>query len=231
MLNSPRVDRSPVNSNKLSTSNRGKVATGYCLPLVNQLRGLTARYPGRFAPNASATTRQSLRWRACVPGSRRSWVGVILLLKTSDYLLSLDALARLLCPVRFQYLMLFLALVRAAHYWTETHPEIAFRPVQECLTNIHRHSGSKTALIRLEREGDRVRVKVEDQGNGMSPERLAEVQSHGTGVGITGMRERIRHFCGDLVVESNGSGTRVCATFPLKPRPSRDPSKTQQDVA
>jgi hypothetical protein len=204
MLNSPRVDRSPVNSNKLSTSNRGKVATGYCLPLVNQLRGLTARYPGRFAPNASATTRQSLRWRACVPGSRHSWVGVILLLKTSDYLLSLDALARLLCPVRFQYLMLFLALVRAAHYCTETHPEIAFRPVQECLTNIHRHSGSKTAMIRLEREGDRVRVKVEDQGNGISPERLAEVQSHGTGVGITGMRERIRHFCGDLVVESNG---------------------------
>jgi anti-sigma regulatory factor (Ser/Thr protein kinase) len=123
------------------------------------------------------------------------------------------------------------AFVRAAHYWTETHPEIAFRPVQQCLTNIHRHSGSKTALIRLEREGDRVHVKVEDQGNGMSPERLAEVQSHGTGVGITGMRERIRHFCGDLVVESNGSGTSVCATFPLKPRPSRDPSKTQQDVA
>jgi signal transduction histidine kinase len=93
-----------------------------------------------------------------------------LLLKTSDsdYLLSFDALARLLCPVRFQYLMLFLAFVRAAHYWTETHPEIAFRPVQECLTNIHRHSGSKTALIRLEREGDRVHVKVEDQGNGMS---------------------------------------------------------------
>jgi signal transduction histidine kinase len=115
-------------------------------------------------------------------------------LKTSDYLLSLDALARLLCPVRFQYLMLFLAFVRAAHYWTETHPEIAFRPVQECLTNIHRHSGSKTALIRLEREGDRVHVKVEDQGNGMSPERLAEVQSHATGVGITGMRERIRHL-------------------------------------
>jgi signal transduction histidine kinase len=109
-------------------------------------------------------------------------VGVILLLKTSDYLLSLDALARLLCPVRFQFLMLFLALVRAAHYWTETHPEIAFRPVQEYLRNVHRHSGSKTALIRLEREG-------------------------------------------------NGSGTRVCATFPLKQRPSRDPSKTQQDVA
>jgi hypothetical protein len=57
MWNSPRVDKSPINSNKLSTSNTGKAATGYCLPLVNQLRGLTARYPGRFAPNTSATTR------------------------------------------------------------------------------------------------------------------------------------------------------------------------------
>ena len=47
-------------------------------------------------------------------------------LKTSDYSLCLDGLARLLGPVRLQYLLLFLAFVRAAHYWTETHPEIAF---------------------------------------------------------------------------------------------------------
>src|SRR6202035_1346463 len=46
-------------------------------------------------------------------------------LKTSDYLLCLDALARLLGPIRLQYLLLLLAFVRAAHYWTETHPEIA----------------------------------------------------------------------------------------------------------
>src|SRR5580704_7616720 len=46
-------------------------------------------------------------------------------LKTSDYLLCLDALARLLGPARLQYLLLFLSFVRAAHYWTETHPEIA----------------------------------------------------------------------------------------------------------
>ena len=46
-------------------------------------------------------------------------------LKTSDYLLCLDALARLLGPVRLQYLLLLSAFVRAAHYWTETHPEIA----------------------------------------------------------------------------------------------------------
>src|SRR5579864_6559551 len=46
-------------------------------------------------------------------------------LKTSDYLLCLDALARLFGPTRLQYLLLLLAFVRAAHYWTETHPEIA----------------------------------------------------------------------------------------------------------
>jgi PAS domain S-box-containing protein len=106
-----------------------------------------------------------------------------------------------------------------------------FRLVQESLTNIHRHSGSKTALIRIERQGDNVQVKVEDQGRGMSPERLAEIQSRGTGVGIRGMRERVRHFLGDLVIESNDSGTRVYATLPLKPRPSRDQTKTQQDAA
>jgi PAS domain S-box-containing protein len=108
---------------------------------------------------------------------------------------------------------------------------LIFRLVQESLTNIHRHSGSKTALIRIEREGNTVQVKVEDQGKGMSPERLAEIQSHGTGVGIRGMRERVRHFCGDLVIESNSSGTKVYATLPLKPAPSTHKRKTQEDVA
>jgi PAS domain S-box-containing protein len=108
---------------------------------------------------------------------------------------------------------------------------LIFRLVQESLTNIHRHSGSKTALIRIEREGNNVQVSVEDQGSGMSPERLAEIQSRGTGVGIRGMRERVRHFLGDLVIESNGSGTKVYATLPLKTSPSTHKNNTQQNVA
>jgi len=108
---------------------------------------------------------------------------------------------------------------------------LIFRLVQESLTNIHRHSGSKTALIRIERDENVVQVKIEDQGKGMSPERLAEIQSQGTGVGIRGMRERVRHFRGDLVIESNGSGTKVYVTLPFKARPSRDQSEIQQDVA
>jgi signal transduction histidine kinase len=108
---------------------------------------------------------------------------------------------------------------------------LIFRLVQESLTNIHRHSGSKTALIRIEREGDIIQVKVEDQGGGMSPERLAEIQSRGTGVGIRGMRERVRHFLGDLVIESSDSGTKVYATLPLKTSPSTHKNNTQQNVA
>jgi len=89
-----------------------------------------------------------------------------------------------------------------------------FRLVQECLTNIHRHSGSKTAQIRVAREPDRIYVEVQDQGKGMSPKQIAEVQSGG-GVGITGMRERVRQLHGELFVESDIDGTRIIATFPL----------------
>jgi len=107
---------------------------------------------------------------------------------------------------------------------------LIFRLIQESLTNIHRHSGSETALIQLERKENSIHVKVEDHGSGMSPERLAEIQSQGTGVGIRGMRERVRHFHGDLVVESDGLGTKVCASLPLKTLVSAHPSK-RQDVA
>jgi PAS domain S-box-containing protein len=108
---------------------------------------------------------------------------------------------------------------------------VIFRLVQECLTNIHRHSGSKLALIQVQREENTIHVKVEDQGSGMSPERLAAIQSQGTGVGIRGMRERVRHLRGDLVIESSGSGTKVHATLPLTTSFSPRKSNAQKDVA
>jgi signal transduction histidine kinase len=93
---------------------------------------------------------------------------------------------------------------------------VIFRLVQECLTNIHRHSGSETAMIRISREADRVHVLVRDDGKGMSQDRLAEIQSKGSGVGIRGMRERVRQFQGELTVESNALGTTISATFLAK---------------
>ena len=90
-----------------------------------------------------------------------------------------------------------------------------FRLVQECLTNIHRHSGSQTAHIRVAREGESVRAEVQDHGKGIPPERLLEIKSHGGGVGIRGIRERIRQFHGEMQIESNGSGTSMIVSIPV----------------
>jgi PAS domain S-box-containing protein len=91
---------------------------------------------------------------------------------------------------------------------------VIFRLVQECLTNIHRHSGSKSASIRLTQDVNQITLEIRDQGKGMAAERLAEVQSGRSGVGITGMRERLRQFEGTLEIESSDSGTRIFATIP-----------------
>jgi PAS domain S-box-containing protein len=98
-------------------------------------------------------------------------------------------------------------------------PEIElaiFRLVQESLTNIHRHSGSKTAVIRIAHGDDKLLVEVQDHGKGMSPERFAEVQSQGVGVGIRGMRERVRQLHGELTIHSTALGTTVTAIVPAK---------------
>jgi len=100
---------------------------------------------------------------------------------------------------------------------------VIFRLVQECLTNIHRHSGSKTAMIRVEHKLDKIHVEVQDHGKGMSERQLVEVQSQGVGVGIRGMRERLRQFHGELTIESNALGTRIVATLPAKTAPAKDP--------
>jgi PAS domain S-box-containing protein len=92
---------------------------------------------------------------------------------------------------------------------------VIFRMVQECLTNIHRHSGGKKGSIRIARETNQVTLEIQDDGNGISRERLTEIQSGRSGVGITGMRERLRQFEGTLDIESADSGTRVFATIPV----------------
>jgi signal transduction histidine kinase len=91
---------------------------------------------------------------------------------------------------------------------------VVFRVVQECLTNIHRHSGSKIASIRLARDSDVVVIEVQDSGSGISAQKLVELQSGGSGVGIRGMRERVRQLGGELNIDSDGSGTRVSVTIP-----------------
>jgi signal transduction histidine kinase len=54
---------------------------------------------------------------------------------------------------------------------------------------------------------------VQDRGNGMSQERFAEVQSQAVGVGLRGMKERVRQAHGELTIDSNASGTKITAIF------------------
>ena len=61
----------------------------------------------------------------------------------------------------------------------------------------------------------------------MSSERMAEIQSGRSGVGIGGMRERLRQFEGTMNIESDSSGTRISATIPLKSASPEDQSKTE----
>jgi signal transduction histidine kinase len=92
---------------------------------------------------------------------------------------------------------------------------VIFRLVQECLTNIHRHSESKTASIRMARESNQITLDIRDQGKGISPQRLAELQAGRSGLGIRGMRECLRQFGGVMNIESSDSGTRIFVTIPL----------------
>ncbi len=97
-----------------------------------------------------------------------------------------------------------------------------FRVVQECLTNVHRHSQSPVAKVRITNSANVVRVEVEDRGGGIPPEKQSAIASTGTpGVGIRGMRERIRQLGGTLKIDSNNEGTIVIATLPVASHSSR----------
>lgn len=91
-----------------------------------------------------------------------------------------------------------------------------FRVVQECLTNVHRHSGSLVAKIRLSRSASDVQLEVQDEGKGIPAEKLSEMASAGMpGVGIRGMRERIHQLGGSLEICSGGKGTTVVVKLPV----------------
>ena len=96
--------------------------------------------------------------------------------------------------------------------------EIAiFRVIQECLTNIHRHSGSDTATIAIREEEHHVVVEVKDTGRGIALEKQLNLSSNRGGVGFRGMRERLRQFGGSLEIQSDDTGTSVMATLPRPP--------------
>ena len=88
-----------------------------------------------------------------------------------------------------------------------------FRVMQECLLNVHRHSQSTTASVSLTRQAGEIRLQIRDQGKGM----LTVDDGGGTsfGVGLFGIRERIRQLKGKLeIVSQEGQGTTIIARVP-----------------
>jgi len=90
-----------------------------------------------------------------------------------------------------------------------------YRIVQESLGNIHRHSGSKSARIRLSSDDGKLLLEVSDRGKGMGPEFSTVAAGKRAGVGISGMRERVRLLDGQFAIDSDSNGTTIRASFPL----------------
>jgi PAS domain S-box-containing protein len=90
-----------------------------------------------------------------------------------------------------------------------------FRVLQESLGNVYRHSGSPMARIALRRGPASVELEVADAGRGLPPEGV-DGGSRPAGVGVLGMRERLRQLGGQLRIESGLSGVRVLAMLPLR---------------
>jgi PAS domain S-box-containing protein len=100
-----------------------------------------------------------------------------------------------------------------------------FRVIQESLTNVHRHSGSPTAVIRLKVDPEHIHLQVIDQGCGIPAQKLSlHQESEAIGVGLMGMRERLRQLGGELNITSDGGGTTIRVIVPLSESASASPT-------
>src|SRR6185312_1826495 len=97
-----------------------------------------------------------------------------------------------------------------------------FRVMQESLTNVHRHSGCSRVEVTIDFDDENVTLRVKDNGRGIPGDRLRAFRTSGSevGIGLAGMRERMRDLGGRLVLDSNGEGTIVIAVVPVVKEPS-----------
>jgi signal transduction histidine kinase len=91
-----------------------------------------------------------------------------------------------------------------------------YRVAQEALQNVARHSGAREALVEVRATETEFTLCVIDAGRGVDA-----AAGPGVGLGLAGMRERLRQFAGQLTVESaRDKGTKICATIRRNARPS-----------
>lgn len=94
---------------------------------------------------------------------------------------------------------------------------VLFRVLQESLTNVHRHSGASSASVLLVYDDSHLTLEVSDNGGGIPQERLARLRESAdhSGVGLAGMRERVRELGGEFEIRSGDHGTTVSVRVPL----------------
>jgi signal transduction histidine kinase len=88
-----------------------------------------------------------------------------------------------------------------------------FRIIQEALTNVFRHSGARNGWVALEHQDSQLVITIRDDGRGIG-DSVAEFQYGSIGVGIGGMRQRVKEFGGALRLENSNPGTRARVTIP-----------------
>jgi signal transduction histidine kinase len=92
---------------------------------------------------------------------------------------------------------------------------VLFRILQEGLTNVHRHSGATAAAVTLHSDSGCLNFQIRDNGHGIPEQHLERLsEANGSGVGIAGMRERIRELGGEMTIQSSMSGTAMSFTVP-----------------
>jgi two-component system, NarL family, sensor histidine kinase LiaS len=87
--------------------------------------------------------------------------------------------------------------------------EVIYRVTQEALNNVARHADAKKITVSLEETANAIQLIVVDDGRGFELEQVR------MGLGLVGMRERVKSVGGSLTIESNEAGTKLCAEFPL----------------
>ena len=108
-----------------------------------------------------------------------------------------------------------------------------FRIVQQGLANIHRHSESRVAEFRLAEDNKQIKIVIRDDGRGIPAEKLNHLRSGKQliGVGIAGMRERIRDLHGEFDIRSGAWGTTIEVNLPVFQRPSTQGAKRKAATA
>ena len=121
--------------------------------------------------------------------------------------------------------------IASAHERLPMNIEIAlFRVLQESLTNVHRHSGASQVSVCLRHQLEDIILEIRDDGHGIPPERLRRLRetSAETGVGFSGMRERMQELKGKLEIKSDKHGTSVQAFVPRSAVPGSRPGVCRQ---